>query len=191
LIAWIMARETRHDNLRAIEALDLRPTDNVLDVGTGHGGALSEITARAPGGVVTGIDPSSLMVELATSRNAAQIRARRVQVLKAGVESLPFPDETFDRAMAVHALYFWPHLDASLKEIARVLKPGGRLALVFRSAADERSVAAFPADVYRFATDTEVVSVLTSLRFAIDRVDTGDRSGPKGPVLVVATKHMS
>lgn len=46
LIAWIMAHETRGDNLRTIEALDVLPTDNVLDIGTCHGRALTELAVR-------------------------------------------------------------------------------------------------------------------------------------------------
>jgi len=189
LIAWIMARETHHDNLRAIEALDLDPSDHVLDVGTGHGRALSALAIRTPGGVVTGIDPSELMVEIATTRNASLVRVRRVEVLKADVGNLPFPNKAFAKAMAVHALYFWPSLGGSLKEIARVLKPGGRLVLVFRSAADKRAVAAFPADIYRFPTQTEVVSALTAAKVDVDRIDSGEPSQRERPILITGTRR--
>ena len=188
LIAWIMARETWRDNLRAIEALGLESSDQTLDVGTGHGRALSEVAARTSSGLVTGVDPSELMVEIATAHNQSLVGAKRIQVLKANAEKLPFPAKTFDKAMAVHALYFWPRLRASFLEIARVLKPGGRLALLFRSAEDEQAVAAFPSGIYRFPPATEVISALVAAGFSVDRVDSGNGQQRRMPVLITATR---
>lgn len=189
LIAWIMARETRPDNLRAIEALELLPTDNVLDVGTGHGRALGEIAARTPRGLATGIDPSALMIEIARSRNARLVRGGRVRVEQAEVERLPFPDATFDKVMAVHALYFWSDLTASLRQIARVLRPGGRLVVVFRSAADERAASSFPSDIYRFPSIAELSTALEAESFIVERVEEGGEPAAPKPVLVLATKR--
>lgn len=190
LIASIMARETHHDNLRAIEALDVRPSDNVLDIGTGHGQALSKLAASAPSGVVTGIDPSELMVEIATTRNAPLVSAGRVQIMKADAADLPFPDETFEKAMAVHVLYFWTSLGVSLKEIVRVLKPGGRLVLVFRSAADQRAVASFPSDIYRFPLVEDVTAQLLAAGMTIDLIKTDDATTRSRPVFVLATRAL-
>jgi ubiquinone/menaquinone biosynthesis C-methylase UbiE len=69
------------------------------------------------------------MVEIAAQRNRELIEADRVAVVLASVESLPVPDDFFDKVLCVHVLYFWKDLDASMREIARVLKPGGRLGL--------------------------------------------------------------
>jgi ubiquinone/menaquinone biosynthesis C-methylase UbiE len=183
-----MAHQTRHDNLRASEALDLRAMDRVLDIGTGHGRALSVLAAATPSGVVTGIDPSELMVEIATTRNAALVNARRVQVLKADAEDLPFPDKAFDKVMAVHSIYFWPSLSDAFEQIARVLKPGGRLALVFRSASDERAVAAFPADIYRFPELTEVSHALEAAGLGIVHIDKEIERHRSLSVLIVAAR---
>lgn len=90
--------------------------------------------------------------------------------------------------MAVHALYFWPSLGASFKEIARVLKPGGRLALVFRSASDERSVAAFPADVYRFPTTEEVEALLQMAGMTVESLQVDAKITKARPVLAMATR---
>jgi SAM-dependent methyltransferase len=188
LIAWIMALETRRDNLRAIEALDVQSLDHVLDIGAGPGRALARLAALAPAGCVTGIDPSELMVEIASARNASLAHARRVRVVKADAADLPFPDGTFDKAMAVHVLYFWPSLGASLVEIARVLKPGGRLALVFRSASDGRAVAGFPADIYRFPTLQELKALLQRADMSIESIEDNDGTTKSRPVLVVARR---
>lgn len=188
VIAWIMARETHRDNLFAIEALDLREADHVLDIGTGHGAALSRIAAHTPAGTVTGVDPSNLMIELATRRNAALVRNGKVRITQASVAHLPLPDRAFDKAMSVHTLYFWPDLGASLKEIARVLKPQGRLVLVFRSADDVHAVAAFPADVYRFPATADVTSALKDAGFSVSE-PRPDQVRRQGPIVVTATRQ--
>lgn len=184
LIALIMARETWGENLRAIEALDIAKSDHIVDIGCGHGRSLATLVARAPKGHVTGVDPSELMAEMAVKRNRELVKARRVEVAISGVDALPFPDDAFDKALCVHVVYFWANLDSAFHEIARVLKPGGRLALVFRSSADETAVRAFPADVYRFPATDEVLVALTTAGLVLDRTD--ERDGR--PVLMIATK---
>ncbi len=184
LIAFIMARETWEENKRAIEALGIEESDHILDIGCGHGRSLATLVARAPKGHVSGVDPSELMAEIAVKRNRELVKARRVEVAIAGVDALPFPDDAFDKALCVHVVYFWANLDSAFHEIARVLKPGGRLALVFRSNADDAAVQAFPADVYKFPATGEVLAALTAAGLVVDRTD--ERDGR--PVLMIATK---
>ena len=69
LIAFIMARETWRENLRAMDSLGIAQADHVLDVGCGHGRSLPELATRAPRGRIVGVDPSELMVEIAKQRN--------------------------------------------------------------------------------------------------------------------------
>jgi len=184
LIAFIMARETWAQNIRAIEALGIEVGDHILDVGCGHGRSLATLAARAPNGGVTGVDPSELMAEIAVERNRALVKAGRVDVAVAGVEALPFADGAFDKALCVHVLYFWEDLDVALREIARVLKPGGRLALLFRTDADKAAVKSFPAEVYRFLPLDRVMAALDDAGF--DPVQSDHRLEP---VLVIARKR--
>ena len=147
VIAFIMARETWAENQRAMDALDLCACDHVIDIGCGHGRSLGLLAARAANGRVVGIDPSDLMAEIAVNRNRALIKAGKVKVATASAGDLPFDADAFDKALCVHVIYFWRDLRTCFREIARVLKPNGRLVLVFRTDADEAAVAAFPADV--------------------------------------------
>lgn len=181
LIAFIMARRTWAENLRAIEALGILDGDHVLDIGCGHGRSLAALAARTPSGRVAGADPSELMVEIAVARNHDLIKRKRVDVAIAGVEALPFEDARFDRALCVHVVYFWKDLDAGLREIARVLKPGARLALILRTSADAAAVSRFPADVYCFRPLDEVLAALRAAGLDPEVVDHA-----REPALVVA-----
>ncbi len=186
LIAFIMAFETWGENQRAIDALAIETGDHILDIGCGPGRGLAELAARAPRGRVVGVDPSDVMVASALRRNRRLIDARRVDVAGAGVEALPFADAEFDKAICVHVVYFWKDLDAGFREIARVLRPGGRLVIVFRTNEDESAVRAFPADVYRFPALADVLA--SSVRAGLDPKLMDRRPGPKSAGVIVATK---
>jgi ubiquinone/menaquinone biosynthesis C-methylase UbiE len=189
LIAFVMARETWAQNKSAIEALSTTETDRVLDIGCGPGRSIGAMAALASKGYVAGIDPSELMVELAVRGNRSLIKTGRAQIAIASVERLPFEDESFDKALCVHVVYFWNDLSAAFHEIARVLKPGGRLALLFRTNADKKAVSSFPAVVYRFLSLAEVIAPLEEAGFAVEKKDELCCEPHAAPLLLVAHKR--
>lgn len=93
----------------------------VLEVGGGPGELAERLSAR-PGCEVVMVDVSSRMVELA--------RARGVNARVGDVQELPFESGAFDVALAAWMLFHVPDLDRGLAELARVLRPGGRLVAV-------------------------------------------------------------
>ncbi len=102
------------------------PSDGaVLDVGTGPGVLLAEIARARPDLHVTGIDLSADMVA-AAERNTREF-ARRVRVQAGDVTGLPFAGGTFDLIVTSFSLHHWDDIDAAVPELARVLRPGGRL----------------------------------------------------------------
>ena len=185
VLAFIMARETWAQNQRAIAALDLSERDHVIDIGCGHGRSLAALAAAASHGSVAGVDPSDLMAEIAVRRNCSLVKAGRVDVRVASAADLPYANDTFDKALCVHVIYFWSDLRTSFREIARVMKPGGRFVLVFRTDADEAAVKAFPADIYSFRSTGAVMEALTEAGFAVEAPAEPTRT----PVLLVATKR--
>lgn len=96
----------------------------VLEVGCGPGD-LAERIQRELRCTVRAVDTSERMVELA--------RARGLDAIVGDVQSLPFADGTFDCAVAAWMLFHVPDLDRGLAELARVLRPGGRLVAVTNS----------------------------------------------------------
>lgn len=162
LIGRVMARETAAVNEAALEILELKPTDHVLEVGFGHGATIARVAAAVSGGFVAGVDPSAEMCRMAARRNRRAIESGRVELREAAAEAIPYPDRSFDSVLAVHTVYFWGSLAAPLQEIARVLKPAGRLVLVHRN--DAGATRDFPTSVYHFRTEHEIERALTGAR---------------------------
>src|SRR5262245_49983120 len=149
-----MARETVTANDTALELLDLEPTDRVLEVGFGHGATIARAAAAVGRGFVAGVDTSEEMCRMAARRNRREIAAGRVELRQGSADALPYPDSSFDKVLSVHTLYFWSDLVRPLREIARVLKPGGRVVLTHRT--DPAADRDFPSAVYRFYTDDAI-----------------------------------
>ena len=108
----------------------IEPPFTILDVGCGGGRTVDKLAAMASEGSVSGIDISAQSVAVSRTTNAKWIDAGRVDIQQASVSKLPFSDARFDLATAVETHYYWPDLVADLREVLRVLKPGGRLVLI-------------------------------------------------------------
>jgi SAM-dependent methyltransferase len=167
IVARVMAFDTAHANRIAIERLAVQAGETVLEVGCGHGRTLARI-AQAPCGFLAGIDPSEVMVRLARRRLRRCIEAGRAEVSLAASSALPYPDARFDAALAVHVLYFWKDAIADLREIRRVLRPGGRALLGYRPR-DAETLAALPATVYALRSVDETERLLAKAGFAAIR----------------------
>ena len=116
-------------NRRCIQALRIKPGDHVLDVGFGGGIGLARVIRHTPAGRVAGADISHEMVERCRRRFKGEISARRLELVEAPAEALPFPDRSFDAVYSVNSVTFWADRAAAFREILRVLAPGGRMAV--------------------------------------------------------------
>jgi SAM-dependent methyltransferase len=131
---WVMATRgsNRKRNRWAVRLLDVRPDDRVLEVGFGPGIAIAELARRAPRGLVCGIDHSEVMVRQATRRNAAAVRAGRVDLRLGSVAQLPDDAESFDKVLAVNNAMMWDDPAQRLRDLRARMRPGGRIAIALQ-----------------------------------------------------------
>ena len=122
----------RHSNVTdwGLQQITVRENDTILDVGCGGGRTLTKLSSAAYKGIVHGIDHAKESVATARRTNQQLIAFGRVSVEQASVSRLPFEDNTFHLVTAVETHFWWQDLNAAMKEIFRVLKPGGRLLII-------------------------------------------------------------
>ena len=123
----LMAMKNGQRSVWVFSLLDLKPTDRVLEIGFGSGADIARASSTAA--FVAGIDHSDVMVRQATRRNAPAIREGRVDLQLGSCSQLAYPDSHFDKVFAINSAQFWKDGTKAFTEIARVLKPGGWLAL--------------------------------------------------------------
>lgn len=102
----------------------------ILDVGCGGGRTVNKLAALATEGKVFGLDYSMASVAVATKTNQEWIRDGRVEISEGSVSQLPFAAASFDLVVAVETHFWWPDLPGDFRELLRVLKPGGELAVI-------------------------------------------------------------
>ncbi|HEX3230682.1 MAG TPA: class I SAM-dependent methyltransferase [Pyrinomonadaceae bacterium] len=107
---------------QAIALMQVSMDSRVLDVGCGSGWATRLLADYAVNGRVTGIDISDEMVNLARESSRSH---PNTDFEVASAEQLPFPDNEFTHAFSMESLYYYRNIPKALKEIQRVLKPGG------------------------------------------------------------------
>src|SRR5689334_5245810 len=165
---YSMFYQHRPENIWAVSLLDVQPSDHILEVGFGPGRAIQQIASQLKNGRVCGIDLSPTMVALARRRNAHAVRRGRVELRVGDVGGLPFADESFDKALSIHSWYFWPDPVRAVREVRRVLKPGGIFALTFMPS----NIWPDPVDGY---TEEKAVELLGKSGFERVRVERLER----------------
>lgn len=137
---------------RVVAAAGIRPGHRVLDVACGTG-ALTREVARTVGaaGSVIGLDPDPGMLTIARRVSPG------ISWQRGAAESLPFPDESFDTVVSQFGMMFFPDRAGALREMWRVLRPGGRLVVAVWASLHET-----PA----YATQVELVERIAGARAA-------------------------
>ena len=171
---WVMGRRSSNveRNHWAVDLLDIRPTDRVLELGCGPGVAIEALARRATEGLVVGVDHSAVMISQARRRNAAAVRSGHVRLVHAPIDRLDLVDGPFDAALAVNTVGFWPDPPARLREIRARLRPGGRIAVVSQPRCPGATAATSA------AAGEEVATLLSAAGFTQLRVETLDLEPP-------------
>jgi ubiquinone/menaquinone biosynthesis C-methylase UbiE len=115
-------------NRAVIALLDIGAGERVLDVGAGMGAGA--VLAAQTGARVVAVEPTPFLRRVLRMRRLGQRARRRIEILDGAAEHLPVPDGSVDAAWAVNAMHHWTDLESAVAELARVLRPGGRVLLV-------------------------------------------------------------
>ncbi len=105
--------------------LTLENYSDILEIGCGGGANVANLLEGCPNGHVTGIDYSDVSIKTSRKVNAEAIKAGRCRIEQGNVRDLSFADESFDLATAFETIYFWPEIEDSFAQVARVLKKDG------------------------------------------------------------------
>ena len=112
-----------------LDLVEFQPGWTMLDIGCGGGATLKRLLKRSDGAQVYGMDISEESVAKARKVNA-ELLDERVFVEQGTAKKLPYENGQFDLVTAVETVYFWPNLLNCFGEVLRVLKPGGRFAIM-------------------------------------------------------------
>jgi len=111
----------------ALENLEISADASILDVGCGGGANIARLLKMCPNGHVTGIDFSSLAIDMAADVNNNAIVDRECIIVGGNAMQLPLAKAIFDLVIAFETIYYWASIEGGFSEIFRVLKPGGRV----------------------------------------------------------------
>ena len=136
---WMMLRVNGPMNARAVAALEMQQGETVLEIGCGAGDAVARLVRDGEARRIIAVDHAPDMVAAARKLNQAAMRDGLVDIRECPVSEMPFRDGSFDAVLAVNSIQFWPHLRLDLKEVLRVLKPGGRLVVAMRMTMEFRA----------------------------------------------------
>jgi ubiquinone/menaquinone biosynthesis C-methylase UbiE len=131
----------------------------ILDAGCGGGKTVSKLAAIATEGKVYGVDHSAQSVAVANRINRQWIDAGRVENREGSVSRLPFSDDMFDLVTAVDTHFWWPDLPADMREVLRVLKPGGTLIIIAEVYKGAQAVTSKAVEKYLPLTGLKLLSV--------------------------------
>ena len=124
IIAWLMPLGHEPIYKRVSEVLDLQPEDDLLDVACGAGYFLKRYAHHVNS--IAGLDYSDVMVNMATKKHKKRIAAGTAEIVHGEASQLPWEVNSFSVATSMGSIFAFPKPLESLKEIYRVLRPGGR-----------------------------------------------------------------
>jgi ubiquinone/menaquinone biosynthesis C-methylase UbiE len=142
----------------------LKDNESILEIGFGNGKFFDSIFSVANNLKISGLDFSSEMVKAAEANNISASKSGQLTLRLGSSDNIPFPDNSFDKVFCINVIYFWEQPANHLKEIYRVLKPGG---IFYASIRTKETLTQLPFSKYGFNiyTKDEWVDVLHSNGF--------------------------
>lgn len=151
-------------NQRVKTSLNLSSTDHVLEIGYGPGKLINAIASTTTEGQVQGIDYAKVMFQEASRLNKSFISSGTVSLTLGQSDNLPYPNNHFDKVCAVNVIYFWQNPSIHLKEVHRVLRPGGSLVLGFRNS-QQMDQLHLDNDIFNSYSNQDIVDSLNAAHF--------------------------
>lgn len=130
-----------------IQAMQLAENQTILEIGFGNGKLFGKLFAAAKNLTISGLDFSPEMMKVAARNNPSTVSSGRLVLRLGSSDKIPFPDGSFDKVLCINVIYFWEKPSDHLKEIYRVLKPGGKF---YASIRKKESLAQMPFSEYGF-----------------------------------------
>lgn len=161
----------------AVDTLNVQPADRLLEIGCGHGVAVSLVCDKLTSGTITALDRSETMIGMATKRNSACVASGKARFLTAALDKADFGGQTFNKIFAVHVNVFW-------------MKPAKELAVIRKALTDDGSLFLFyqPLDVSKTA---ELIDKLTAnlQANAFPNVSTLSADLPSGKTICIVARQ--
>jgi SAM-dependent methyltransferase len=130
-IGWLERDEREREEApsRAIEAIELRPTDVIADIGAGSGYYAFRLAQKVPQGKVIGVDIQQEMLDFLAKRSA-ELNITNVQGHLGAIDDIKLPENSLDAALMVDAYHEFSHPAEMLRSLHKALKPDGRIILL-------------------------------------------------------------
>lgn len=127
-LRWLpqMWRSAINDGV--VDLLSPQPGERVVDIGAGMGAGA--INAAASGAQVVAVEPTPFMRRVLMVRRVLSRRRANIEVVDGAAERIPVDDHSVDAVLAVNTMHHWVDVERGASEIARVLRPNGRILLV-------------------------------------------------------------
>ena len=161
-----MNKHHKELSLWGMDKVDWNDRKNILEIGCGGGVNIHRLLKKYPHAVVDGIDYSETAVKSSKKENKKYLD-QRCHIYQADVMNLPLEDNSYDAAIGIETIYFWPDLTGGLKEIYRTLKSFGQLVLIVEMS-DPVACASLCRECpgLRVYTDSEIELALLTVGFS-------------------------
>jgi demethylmenaquinone methyltransferase / 2-methoxy-6-polyprenyl-1,4-benzoquinol methylase len=151
----------------------------VLDVATGTGDMAIMMAKHLPGSQITGVDISSGMLDIGRQKVARLQLEKKITLQQGDSETLPFPDRHFDAITVAFGVRNFEHLEKGIREMGRVLKPGGKL-IVLEFSQPRTPVIRQVYDLYLRLVAPNIGRMISSSREAYQYLNDSVRAFPEG-----------